>query len=485
MAGATEMPWRRFRAVAGLPLILGAALLGGPAGLGDAPPSGRDGEPRAAEIRTGRALLRVPSGGREGRTVVIVSALARAPGPFRIGLSARAESRPPDQPRAAVPAGPCGAAPECDRPRPSPRRDPPAGPPAEQRRFWLLAGARDPADPRAYLPVSGRLRAAGIRVQVYVDERDLERVPDRVLTRIVETIESSIEPRSVPIWGGVEDIDGDGRFTVLVSGWVSRLAEGGLAVDGLVRAADFDPSLGHPYGNSCDMMYLAADLAPGPHLDTVLAHEYAHAATIGRRRAGPAGPPRPDEEAWLDEAMAHLFEDLIGDSRSNLGHRVAAFLAAPERAPLVVPDYYATGLFRDPSSRGAAYLFLRWCADRYGPEALLRALADTDLTGPANLEAATGVPFAELFRGWAIALFGERRGDLPVVELEPDGAVHEWEAAGTSSHFVVLRGTTEPSLRVEVVGPEDADLQVTTVRLAAAPQRVSPTRFAKIDPNCR
>src|SRR4029077_792208 len=83
--------------------------------------------------------------------------------------------------------------------------------------------------------------------------------------------------------------------------------------------------------------------------------------------------------------------------------RISAFLSAPERYQLVISDYFRAGLFRSHGHRGAAYLFLRWCCDRYGND-LLKQLVQTNLTGTANLEAATHERFADLFRQWTIAL---------------------------------------------------------------------------------
>ena len=70
----------------------------------------------------------------------------------------------------------------------------------------------------------------------------------------------------------------------------------------------------------------------------------------------------------------------------------------------MVDDYYAADLFRSHGSRGSTYLFLRWCVDRYGAD-LLSALVHSRLRGAANLEAATGSTFADLYRRWSLALF--------------------------------------------------------------------------------
>src|SRR5206468_3607382 len=107
-------------------------------------------------------------------------------------------------------------------------------------------------------------------------------------------------------------------------------------------------------------------------------------------------------------------EDLHGYSWSNLDYRISAFLSAPHRYQLVVPDYYGTGLWRNHGSRGTTYLFLRWCLDGHGADLPAR-LIQTNLVGVANVEAATEVPFADLFRRWSVALL------LSGTNLAPDG----------------------------------------------------------------
>src|SRR5262249_52197297 len=198
-----------------------------------------------------------------------------------------------------------------------------------------------------------------------------------------------------------------------------------------------------------------------------------------------------DEESWLNEGLAHLAEDLHGYGWSNLDYRVSAFLNAPERYPLVVADYYRAGLWRSPGIRGGCYLFVRWCADHAGPELTAR-LTRTNLTGVANLEVATGERFEELFRGWSAALLlggtgltddggaglrrtlgerflcGPRFEELTLAQGEQTVELH-----GTSAAYWLLHSPRGNRCRLEVVGPADAELQVTLVRLPADAGRLS------------
>ena len=311
------------------------------------------------------------------------------------GPPARSAQRPwrSAAPRRDVRLKPAALAPSTD----SSRR----GPPAPLRTFHLMVRDGDVASASNYLAVRGELRAVGERVQVYVDAEDRAEVGEDVLRDLVDTFDGRVFPMAASQFGWAHDVDGDGRFTVLMSRWLTRLAGGRHAVDGYVRGADFDATLAPPFGNRCDMMYLSTALEPGPHLRTVLAHEYTHAVTLCAKAfsvaaGGPVGGggwllrPHLEEEGWLDEALAHLVEDLHGFSRSNLDYRISAFLSQPVRYRLVVEDYYAADLFRSHGNRGGTYLFLRWCADRFGP-ALLPALIRSDLRGTENLESATGV----------------------------------------------------------------------------------------------
>ena len=335
------------------------------------------------------------------------------------------------------------------------------------------------------------------RVQVYVDDAEPKPVAPVVLNDLVNTFDTHVFPVAARTFGHANDVDADGRFTVLMSSWLTHLAGGRHSVDGFVRGADLDLTLDAPFSNHCDMMYLSTGLASGPHLRTVLAHEYTHAVTFSAKALSESHSrmPVPEEEGWIDEGLAHLVEDLHGFSRTNLDYRVSAFLSQPERYRLAVRDYYATDLFRSHGNRGAAYLFLRWCADRYGPK-LLPSLIGSQRVGVANLESATGESFENLYRAWSLDLFfsgfdpaigetGFRSVDLRspmggwmlagpcVTAATPGGRPASWHSVGTASHFVIVEASPTGAVEVEVAAAAGASLQVTAVPLPegmAAPE---------------
>ncbi len=182
---------------------------------------------------------------------------------------------------------------------------------------------------------------------------------------------------------------------------------------------------------------------------------------------------------------------------SNIDYRIIRFLNQPEHCPLVVPDYYRAGRWRDHGCRGATFLFLRWCADCYG-EGLLRELVRSPEAGRANIACATGVPLAELYRRWTLALYesgrgsstGNRRGALRTLDLR--GSVGDWNLAGprpviweqneerrsvslagTSTAFLELRSTGKSETRrIHIRAEPGCRLQISLLRLSGTWPRV-------------
>ena len=486
--------------------VLSLTLAGGWVGLGGqeepraADTFWRVGEPASIAVREGRASFRVPTPGPASEVLIVVSALSGARGPFPIQLTARSADH------ALIPTlaiDEPGRTPVKRPPmRPHTRnRQPVRGLPPHERLFSMMVRDGDVASPSNYTSIRGVLKGVGHQSQIYVAAEDVADIDQDLVKDLITTFDDRIHPLAASRFGEARDVDGDGRFTILLSSWLDHLGNGRHAVDGFVRVADLDSAFQSPFGNQCDMMYLSTALKAGPYVRTVLAHEYMHAVIFSQKSMTgrhPAGPVL-EEEGWLDEAMAHLAEDLNGFSTLNIDYRVSAFLSRPEQYQLVVDDYYAANLFRSHGNRGSTYLFLRWCADRYGPD-LLPALVSSSRRGTANLESATGAPFASLFRQWSLALYlsglepGPPKRDLtedgnstmdlrspreewelagPRYErLSPDGPADRWRASGTSSHFVVVDGSRTSAVEIEVAGPPGAELQVTALPLGPALARL-------------
>ncbi len=364
-------------------------------------------------VRDGRCECVLPTGRADDKYLLVVGALGRGSGPYRVRIRAEATEDAVSLPVEDAPSDDAWRRHTADladrqaraRKERLPFDDYPApDQPPPRRVFHLFVHGGDFQDPDGYVDVPADLRATGRRCQVYLDHAFPH--PENLQPTIddaVRTFDEAVYPTARRLLGRCLDVDRDGRFTLFFSDRLDRLPGAG-AVSGYVRSADFYRDLAAPFGNHADMMYLNTDLKSGPYLRTVLAHEYTHAVVCSEHVFGDylPGVVRQDEESWLGEALAHAAEDLHGFSRANLDYRVSSYLNDPSGYPLVEADYYAAGLWRTHGCRGATYLFLRGCVDRDATDLLAR-LVQSNLAGTANLEAATGKPFAELFRDWTTA----------------------------------------------------------------------------------
>ncbi len=358
------------------------------------------------------------------------------------------------------------------RQRPALDQFPPLPAPPAVKTFHLFTGDRDLENRRQYQAVPANLHSTGKHCQIYVDQGD-KSLPglDATVAEVIRVFDGDVFLWATRRLGRVVDVDRDGRFTILLSRWLGKLQKGAVHIDGFVRGSDFFLDLEAPFSNRCDMLYLNAALKPGPHLRTILAHEYTHAVTFCEHALGryAAGPRFQDEESWLSEGLAHLVESLHGFSGSNLDDRIAAFLSCPERYPLVVPDYFGAGQWRDAGTRGAAYLFMKSCYDHADPD-LPRRLIQSNLQGIANLEAATQVPFPDLFRQASLVLLvqkdhGPRYHDLPLNQGRT-----EITLAGTAAGYFLLHSPAGTHARIVIESEPPAPLQVSLVPLAKSTQ---------------
>lgn len=364
--------------------------------------------------------------------------------------------------------------------------------PLEHRRFAIQTFAGHPNDPAFYETIDGRLARSGNRVAIYVDERDRSTVSPAALDMIVQVIDEQIPGRLATRIGDVADTDGDGRLTILVSQVLGRMAEGTAVLDGFVRASDFDRSGTFPRSHACDMIYVNSRVQAGPFLKSLLAHEFTHAVIASARAAGSEqGKAAEIEDSWLDEGLAHLSERWIDDNWQNLDYRIAEFLADPHRHRLIVNDQIGLAHGRAHGHRGAAFLFLDWCRERFGDD-LPAKLITGSKTGVANLEDATGSPFDRLFRAWTVDLMTQSSGQVAFekareqvlrddwlvgvprssdLTLEADGlpSVAEWASDGTAVRLFRIQppetGPMSDVIELKVDAPAEARIQVTAMPL--------------------
>ncbi len=370
--------------------------------------------------------------------------------------------------------------------------------PQESRDFFIHVTDTALENPRAYHCVRSRLIAEGKGIRVYLDSDQQEsELSNGLAEELVRLFDEDIQPTSRRDLGSHLDVDGDGKFAILLTHWLGKLQGGRTTVGGFVRGSDFDTGIARPFSNCADVMYLNSNLKPGPALKTLLAHEYTHAILFSARYAAKQGLSGANcEEDWLNEAIAHVAENLQSNDWSNLDHRIHAFTKDSGNCPLVIPDYYRTGRWRDHGCRGATYLFLRWCVDTHG-EGLLHKLIHSRSSGAQNLERATGTPFAELFRHWTIALsrftetidsrhrmtpaglrylsLQELIGAYDLRGIDRDewivsSSSREITLSGTTARYVELHATQASAVyRISISAERAAQLQLTLFKLSPKP----------------
>lgn len=457
-------------------------------------------------VHAGRCQAVIPADRAGEKYYLVVGSLSTGADPHRLRLRTEGTNEPVFLPLEARHLGPASDDPGVGRPfrilRSEPEYPAASSPPTEKD-FDVFVGG-DFRERSGYVTVHAKLQAVGQRCQVYADRACSEsRTVEAAAAEVVRTFDQEVYPATSRELGRALDVDRDGRFTVLFSPWLGRLNGGRVGLSGFVRGSDFFRDMPAPYGNRCDMLYLNADLQAGPLLRTVLAHEYTHAVVFSQHVFG--APGGLEEEGWLNEGLAHLAEERHY-GWENLDYRVSAFLSAPERYRLVVPDYYAAGLYRSHGNRGATYLFLHWCAEHAAP-GLAGRLSRSGLAGVANLERATSESFADLFRGWTTAMALDRMrpstpdakgavGGQPeakgVLDLRQPlgnrficgpryeavrlaGAEWEGEVAGTAVRYFLLYSdpSGQSQVRLTIEADPATDLQVSIIRVPEGMVRLS------------
>ncbi len=278
---------------------------------------------------------------------------------------------------------------------------------------------------------------------------------------ITAEFDATTYPADEAYFGTPTDVDANQRVIMLFTGRVNELTppgtpEGSGFVGGFFFAGDFFPPIGAP-GQSCaqsnqaEIFYL---LAPDPtglkygNIRTAasvrqgtrgtIAHELVHMINAGRRYTG--GVARDFEVSWLDEALAHMGEEIVGRRLKNFGDlqalswgdifpneagrndfnafffqnfaRLRFWMAAPDTSSGI-----SDGAAENLSSRGAGWALLRYSSDNFSssnPPAFTRKLVTGPDTGITNFNRATAVPLDTVLAGWLVANYADDLGGVPI-----------------------------------------------------------------------
>lgn len=430
--------------------------------------------PHVLPVTNGRCTFEIPADGRSYG--LIIGSLARGERSFPVTMRVEHDpSTPVVTPRPFVlrPIDPRLF--DVDEPETSVEPTRAWNETPSRRRFHIHVTDGSLDDRQHYAAIDAAEVRRGERVRVFLDDNSREsELAYGLLDEISRVLDEETLPELGRWLGSPLDVDGDGTLAVVLSPWLSKLEGGRTSIDGFVRASDFRADGESPFGDRTDVLYLNTRLRPGSRLRAVLAHECAHAVAISERaRREPTGTTWHEED-WLHEAIAHVAEMRLEPGSPNLEHRINRFLESPESTPLVVPDYHATGRWRDHACRGATYTFLNSCVAH--DEHVLRRLIHSRRIGAPNLASATGLDFDEAFRRWAVETYltngvapsnSEVRSSLTILEWPPHEQHRRLNVHATANAFVRF-ASPEPGsapTKLVVTAPESAMLQLTLIPL--------------------
>lgn len=260
------------------------------------------------------------------------------------------------------------------------------------------------------------------------------------------SFDASIYATTTQAFGEPSDIDGNGRAIVIFTRAVNELTPAAVnyVIGGFFFARDLFPKAASATQQACgssnegEMFYMLAPDSAGSingnarsksyvlnGTSATLAHELQHLINASRRLFV-VKTENFDEEVWLNEGLSHISEELYFyqqsglTSRRNIGIpeitasqqalnafnsfevqnavRYSRYLAAPEsNSPYANNDDLAT--------RGAAWSFLRYAADRKGPSDgdLFSRLVNTSLVGMDNLTSVLGPQVLDWVVDWNVA----------------------------------------------------------------------------------
>jgi hypothetical protein len=285
-------------------------------------------------------------------------------------------------------------------------------------------------------------------------------------------------------FGLPSDIDANNRAVVFFTVAVNELSannnqpqNAGSYVGGFFYNRDLFPNSSCSGSNVAEMFYMlvpdpSGDPTPGGRrpfglnfvktkVPTLLVHEFQHLVNDSRRLHVNKAPVW--EETWLNEGLSHITEEMMFyraapemDPRQNIGpasftqsaqreafasfqrdnhDRFAIFIRNPETASLLSGDMLST--------RGAAWAFLRYAADRQtGGDALLwtRLVTDAAGAGLENLDRALQGDAREWIRDWAVALYADDTG----LTSDPRYLTASWNYRALFSQGSSLFLATEP-----------------------------------------
>lgn len=234
-------------------------------------------------------------------------------------------------------------------------------------------------------------------------------------------------------FGAASDLDRNDRIVILLTPLVNSLTPRGTTgfIGGFFFGLDLLPERDN--SNNAEIFYALVPDAEGTLSDprpkagllevipAILAHEFQHMVHFNERvlMLGAEG----GDALWLSEGLAQYAEELVAQEhlargnvevaelfRSGIRNRAREYLKMTDSVAVIVSNGRGS-----LAERGAGFLNLMYVADRFGLE-LVGRLTRTTRTGVANLEAETGLLWADLLSDWWLAMYldGMSAGTGPI-----------------------------------------------------------------------
>jgi hypothetical protein len=222
------------------------------------------------------------------------------------------------------------------------------------------------------------------------DNRSIRRSIDRFSTRIYPAARAAFGSEWTP------GVDGDPRLHILHTTGMG----GGVA--GYFSGADENNKLAFPFSNEKEMFYISLDWLNSSRdytmYETVLAHEFQHMIHWANDR---------NEEVWLNEGLSEYAQEVAGYPPDTVF--ATAFLMAPDTQL----NSWGEATSNNTPHYGAAYLFVRYLTQRFGPQ-LTRDLVTATANGIAGVNLVlenhgAKIDFDALFADWVVANYADGR----------------------------------------------------------------------------
>lgn len=274
-----------------------------------------------------------------------------------------------------------------------------------------------------------------------------ETVADRLRSGLLDLIEQQV--------ASIDDVDGDGRLSIVVSDLTDGLITDEQPILGCVRPSDFDTET--PFCG--DIVYLDHRIVAEDSLDALLAHELAHAAVFSM-------DSMPDCPGWLNEAVAHRMEHRVDSDSRNLRERIARYRQKPESYPIIWNERTSHRALRRGPARVAGFTFLNTILDRSPNQRLEDQISELYIAGHEPSESA----FAAKFRRWSLDLahhVQQKPLSQPTSVLLRATAFSAWVAEPVDG-WVTIQAESQANLQISVATAKTENFAV-----RQRPERVS------------